>query len=95
MHDHECWLWLGKPHNGYGVFRVGTNYNWTTKRAHIYSWELHNGRAVKPGMLVCHTCDTPLCVNPQHLYEGTPKDNTRDMVKRGRNRNQWTKEGIA
>jgi hypothetical protein len=53
---------------------------------HRIAWELANGRQVPKGMDVCHTCDNPPCCNPAHLWIGTAKDNTRDMILKGRAR---------
>lgn len=76
-----CWIWTGAVHrDGYGVMGVGRG---TQKRAHRVSYEQFVG-PIPDGMLICHRCDTPLCVNPAHLFAGTPQDNTRDMCAKGR-----------
>lgn len=72
-----CWEWLGtRWANGYG--RIGD------KKAHRIAWERANGRPIPTGMLVCHRCDNPPCVNPAHLYLGTHRDNVRDRMERER-----------
>lgn len=53
-------------------------------RAHRFSWEMANNKKIPAGMLVCHTCDTPLCVRPDHLFLGTNLDNIRDRTLKGR-----------
>lgn len=75
-----CWLWsAGKDKDGYGQFWDGKRRT----RAHIFSYEAHRG-PVPEGALVCHTCDNPSCVRPDHLFVGTNTDNMRDMVSKGR-----------
>jgi hypothetical protein len=78
-----CYLWLGAPtsNNGYGHFR----HNGRSYKAHRYSWIMHRGD-IPPGMCVLHKCDTPSCVNIDHLFLGTPADNNRDMAQKGRDR---------
>lgn len=77
-----CWLWLGSVNNwGYGRSTVG----WTRERAaHRLSWIAHRG-ALPRGIVLRHKCDTPSCVNPEHLELGTQIDNVNDMLSRGRN----------
>jgi hypothetical protein len=85
-----CWLWMAHRQSeankrrrgaGYGNFMIKS----CTKRvaAHRYSYELHFG-PIPPGMCVCHRCDNPPCVRPDHLFLGTRKDNTQDMIRKGR-----------
>lgn len=78
----ECWLWKG-AHNfeGYGFMRVGNS----TRSAHRISYELFRG-VIPTGYQVCHKCDNPRCVNPNHLFVGTRSDNMRDKVAKGRHR---------
>ena len=75
-----CWLWIGaKGSNGYGYIQAGGRL----RGAHRVSYELHKG-PVANGLQVRHDCDTPLCVNPDHMRLGTVHDNARDKVQRGR-----------
>lgn len=78
--ENECWNWIGKPaSNGYGRMFV----RWEMWPAHRFSFLVFNG--INPGaQLVCHRCDNPLCVNPDHLFLGTVKVNAEDMVQKGR-----------
>lgn len=76
----ECWLWTGHVNTyGYGNLRVAGNWVLT----HRLSYEWVHG-PIPAGMHVCHRCDTPRCVNPDHLFLGTPSDNIDDMVRKGR-----------
>lgn len=78
----HCWLYTGGAldKDGYGVF----SFSHTKQiRAHRYSWTLKNG-AIPKGKCVCHTCDNPPCVNPDHLFLDTNAGNTMDRLHKGR-----------
>lgn len=80
----DCWLWTAHTNNkGYGMIGIKTDGRFHKALSHRVSWELQNGPIPK-GMKILHRCDTPRCVNPAHLFVGTMKDNTDDMVAKGR-----------
>jgi hypothetical protein len=86
-HPKGCWLWTGCTYNaGYGSFWWRQKMRGTNR----VSWEVHNGREVPEGLDVCHTCDVPLCVNPEHLWLGTHHENMQDKVRKGRHKNGRT-----
>lgn len=79
--EDDCWIWTGnKFKDGYGSF----SFRDRPHRAHRVSWIHFNGKRIPDGCYVCHSCDNPLCVNPKHLWVGTPTDNVRDMISKGR-----------
>lgn len=80
-----CLLWTGAEGlDGYGLFSVFGK----TLRAHRVAWMLWRGPIPQGpgalGVIVCHRCDTPFCVNPDHLFLGTQRDNIRDCIAKGR-----------
>lgn len=79
-----CWIWLGERQpNGYGKIKINGKYRTIT---HLIRPDL---KASFPKRLILHTCDNPPCVNPLHLRIGTHKDNSRDMMIKGRG--NWAK----
>jgi hypothetical protein len=80
-----CWFWTGAKHpEGYGNFGVYLGVGqYRTKKAHRIAWELIHGPIPKD-MSVLHKCDTPECVNHDHLFLGTAKDNIEDRIRKGR-----------
>lgn len=78
--ENDCWIWnKATDKDGYGLFKMDGK----SVRATRYSYQLYKG-LLRDGYFACHTCDNPSCVNPNHLFLGTAKDNAADMVKKGR-----------
>lgn len=77
--ENECWNWTGMVVHGCGQFRM----NWKRYKSNRLAYELTHGLIPK-GLRVCHRRDNPLCCNPNHLFLGTPQDNSSDMVNKNR-----------
>ena len=77
QNENDCWKWLAGKHKfGYGKIKIYGK----TMGAHCFSFILHNGK-IPIGKLILHSCNNPECCNPLHLYAGTYKDNSNDMIK--------------
>lgn len=89
-----CWIWKASVEaGGYGHIGIGRRGE-GMKRCHRVSWELHIG-PVPANLCVLHRCDNRRCVNPEHLFLGTKKDNSRDMAAKGRQVFQLNPERVA
>jgi HNH endonuclease len=81
--DNGCLEWTGyRQEGGYGRMRI----NHKNKAVHRVSYEEFVG-PIPGGMYVCHKCDNPPCLEPEHLWLGTPLENFEDMIRKGRWRN--------
>ncbi len=85
-----CWLWI-RGTNGAGYGRI---YKPVKMAAHRYAWQLYKGE-IQQGEQVLHRCDTPLCVNPEHLFIGTNDDNMRDKNRKRRGTVKLTEQQVA
>lgn len=82
----SCWNWKAyTDKDGYGIFSLQNKNHRAHKLAYLW-----NKGEIPEGLNVCHSCDNPSCVNPDHLWLGTQKDNQQDMAQKGRVRNQNT-----
>lgn len=87
--DPGCWIWTGatvvlpRSRYEYGVLNIKVKGKWKTERVSRLSYQVYIG-PIPEGKGVCHHCDTPLCIRPDHFFAGSQKDNIRDALNKGR-----------
>lgn len=86
-----CWEYAPTNPDGYGRFW----YKNKVHPAHRLAYEFHTGNKIPKNMKVCHSCDNRCCINPEHLFLGTQKDNMDDMTKKGRDKRVGSKNGFS
>lgn len=84
-----CWIWTSQQKGAYGVVKIDRR----VRKVHRMSWEVHYG-PIPDGVFVCHHCDVPLCVRPDHLFLGTHSDNMKDCAKKGRLKRPENKDAM-
>lgn len=89
--ENDCWNWIGGCNKkGYGRFRL----NDKMLGAHRFSFEMHNNRKIKEGLVIMHACDNPKCCNPNHLSEGSHQDNMNDRNNKNRQYSKLTADQV-
>jgi hypothetical protein len=84
-----CWFWKSSTNQmGYGQFTIGRKPLF----AHRICWELTHGKKIPEGLFACHKCDTPICVNPDHIFLGTHQQNSQDMSNK--KRSTWGEKSL-
>jgi hypothetical protein len=81
--DTGCWNWTRSTRGSGGYAQVSRCDHVSRMGSHMV-WEMYNQSKVEFGMCILHKCDNPRCLNPKHLRKGTKKDNTQDMLRKGR-----------
>ena len=90
VNDNKCWICTShKTNKGYPVASIKGK---KIRLSRLLYYKFKEGKM--QGMFVCHKCDNPNCINPEHLFLGTPRDNIDDMLKKGRHGKKRTGKGV-
>jgi uncharacterized protein YerC len=85
--ENGCWVWQSYKNKwGYGTIDIGPLNDRKKVNAHRAAWWAFTGNELLKNIFICHTCDNRSCCNPEHLFEGSPKDNMHDMINKGRSK---------
>lgn len=84
--DDQCWHWIGGGirYGNFCIIEKGVKSKKKVLKAHRVSLVIAHRKEIPNDLFICHSCDNGLCVNPSHLFLGTPRDNTRDSMEKGR-----------
>lgn len=82
--ENGCWEWTGGKSHGYGQVRIREVWGNRPVYAHRASFVVYHLQPIPKGLVICHTCDNPCCINPGHLFLGTQDENLKDMANKGR-----------
>lgn len=88
INEKGCWICTSHKDDNRGYPEFHYNKKTITIHRFMYMIYVNGGKEIPKGLCVCHTCDDPKCINPEHLFLGTQQDNIRDMINKGRHKSR-------